>query len=615
MSRIRQHHPATQRGGHNNGRDDRQVMREVSFEQLVNRRPSDDRLTTESGYLSESHHSPPTDNRFSDRRQRREDSRHHFYGPPQPQSTGTFRNDRSQMMGQPFWASGENDPALRYFSGFNAASHAYDGSPGSSYSPSVHSRQSSPRGFRQASHRNYQPPGQRQSPMSAFYGVAQTSSSHDHLDYRRNSTLRYRGFADDGSDSAAAPANFRKSTSSTSVVPPSTTSSSAQASTSTPSSGSRKLSLVVDDVSHELSYRLENMLFDSLSEQIARLHESVTQPEELYQRKLELRPKILEAIQTTYEMAGLYIVGSSLNGFATGKSDMDMCLMLQKEEMDQRIEAREILQSIMPDLEGLEFVTSVQLIPAKVPILRMKFAAPYDDIVVDLNANNPVGIRNTHLLNYYSEFDWRVRPLVSVVKEWAKRRGINDANRSSFTSYSLVLLVIHYLQCGTSPPVLPSLQKLYPARFNHEADVRKMCIKDPLDPPPEQVWKKRNEKTLGDLLLGFFEYYAKHFNFDEQAISVRLGYRVSREYVVRSCPQRNLSQWRCVCIEEPFTQCNTAHSIHDERVFADIKRAFREGYETLDSTQNLDALLRAADNHPVIPAVASACLLNVEIME
>lgn len=71
--------------------------------------------------------------------------------------------------------------------------------------------------------------------------------------------------------------------------------------------------------------------------------------------------------------------------------------------MDQRIEAREILQSIMPDLEGLEFVTSVQLIPAKVPILRMKFAAPYDDIVVDLNANNPVGIRNTHLLNYYSE--------------------------------------------------------------------------------------------------------------------------------------------------------------------------------------------------------------------
>lgn len=46
--------------------------------------------------------------------------------------------------------------------------------------------------------------------------------------------------------------------------------------------------------------------------------------------------------------------------------------------------------------------------------------------------------------------DWRVRPLVSVVKEWAKRKGINDANKSSFTSYSLVLMVIHYLQCTFS---------------------------------------------------------------------------------------------------------------------------------------------------------------------
>lgn len=43
--------------------------------------------------------------------------------------------------------------------------------------------------------------------------------------------------------------------------------------------------------------------------------------------------------------------------------------------------------------------------------------------------------------------DWRVRPIVTVVKEWAKRRDMNDANRSTFTSYSLVLMVIHYFQC------------------------------------------------------------------------------------------------------------------------------------------------------------------------
>ena len=42
------------------------------------------------------------------------------------------------------------------------------------------------------------------------------------------------------------------------------------------------------------------------------------------------------------------------------------------------------------------------LIVAKVPILRIKPCAPFEDIVVDINANNSVAVRNTHLLCYYS---------------------------------------------------------------------------------------------------------------------------------------------------------------------------------------------------------------------
>lgn len=61
-----------------------------------------------------------------------------------------------------------------------------------------------------------------------------------------------------------------------------------------------------------------------------------------------------------------------------------------------------VLSSIMRALTDVQFITSMQMILAKVPILRMKFAKPFNDIVVDLNANNPVTIRNTHLLCYYS---------------------------------------------------------------------------------------------------------------------------------------------------------------------------------------------------------------------
>lgn len=40
----------------------------------------------------------------------------------------------------------------------------------------------------------------------------------------------------------------------------------------------------------------------------------------------------------------------------------------------------------------------------------------------------------------------RVRPLVLVVKKWARFHEINDASRGTLSSYSLALMVLHYLQ-------------------------------------------------------------------------------------------------------------------------------------------------------------------------
>lgn len=40
----------------------------------------------------------------------------------------------------------------------------------------------------------------------------------------------------------------------------------------------------------------------------------------------------------------------------------------------------------------------------------------------------------------------RVRPLVLVIKKWASFHEINDASRGTLNSYSLVLMVLHYLQ-------------------------------------------------------------------------------------------------------------------------------------------------------------------------
>ena len=44
-----------------------------------------------------------------------------------------------------------------------------------------------------------------------------------------------------------------------------------------------------------------------------------------------------------------------------------------------------------------------------------------------MSVNNPVCIRNTNLLYVYSQMDWRVRPLMTAIKAWAKSKGINEA--------------------------------------------------------------------------------------------------------------------------------------------------------------------------------------------
>lgn len=88
---------------------------------------------------------------------------------------------------------------------------------------------------------------------------------------------------------------------------------------------------------------------------------------------------------------------------------------------------------------------SPEVIHAKVPILKFK-GAEYG-FEVDLNCNNAVGIRNTHLLHCYTQLDWRVRPLVIIVKLWAQANCINNAKNMTISSYSLALMVIHFLQC------------------------------------------------------------------------------------------------------------------------------------------------------------------------
>lgn len=106
------------------------------------------------------------------------------------------------------------------------------------------------------------------------------------------------------------------------------------------------------------------------------------------------------------------------------------------------------------------------------------------------------------------------------VKMWAKRAELASARYGTLSSYSWVLMVVHFLQCGTQSPVLPNLLKECPEIFNDVVDVKNLDWD--LDVAGLKLKPSTNNATAAELLIGFFDYYV-NFNFDNWAISIRDG--------------------------------------------------------------------------------------------
>uniref|UniRef100_A0A667FG62 polynucleotide adenylyltransferase n=1 Tax=Lynx canadensis TaxID=61383 RepID=A0A667FG62_LYNCA len=300
---------------------------------------------------------------------------------------------------------------------------------------------------------------------------------------------------------------------------------------------------------------------DKLSQQILELFEACQQQVSDLKKKELCRTQLQREIQLLFHVCfpifRLFLVG-----------DGDLCLVVKEET------------KIFTDIHicpSAGYIERPQLIRAKVPIV--KFRDKVSCVEFDLNVNNIVGIRNTFLLRTYAYLENRVRPLVLVIKKWASHHEINDASRGTLSSYSLVLMVLHYLQ--TLPePILPSIQKIYPESFSPAIQLH-LVHQAPCNVPP---YLSKNESNLGDLLLGFLKYYATEFDWNSQMISVREA---------KAIPRPDGIEWRnkYICVEEPFDGTNTARAVHEKQKFDMIKDQFLKSWHRLKNKRDLNSIL------------------------
>ena len=98
-----------------------------------------------------------------------------------------------------------------------------------------------------------------------------------------------------------------------------------------------------------------------------------------------------------------------------------------------------------------------QIYHAKVPIV--KFRQDFLDLECDLSEFSSSGVEMSSLLYLWGNLDERVRPLVFVIRKWAKENDLVKSARptSFFTNFPLTLMVIFFLQTKT---ILPPFNKL-----------------------------------------------------------------------------------------------------------------------------------------------------------
>ena len=276
--------------------------------------------------------------------------------------------------------------------------------------------------------------------------------------------------------------------------------------------------------------------------------------------------------------ASLYLTGSMLNGFGGSSRDLDLVVIPPPGTMRGSVQylgdARRLLQETCGD-----YVKEKEFVPhTTVPLLILEDKTGQFEI--KLTVNNTNAILNTHLLHACSQQDPRVRPLVVAVVHWARQRDINTPRHHTLSSYALDLMVIHFLQLEA---VVPCLQKDHPAMFSGGNSVTSLDYDD------IPTFHSNNKMTLGELFVGFFEYY-NNFDFNADVISVRTGHILSREECQRYTYARRMGhrQWTAnMMIEDPYRRNNvTTYVSNDWGQWRKIRAAFRDAATVINNNMN-----------------------------
>lgn len=235
----------------------------------------------------------------------------------------------------------------------------------------------------------------------------------------------------------------------------------------------------------------------------------------------EIGKNIINTIKSTYPDAKVHFFGSRISGLGGMDSDLDIFLEIGNVENDNQADISKKLNKVTKLLRKTkDWNNFAPIAAARVPILRAFNIK--EGIDCDIGFSNALGERNTMLMKYFFELQPICHKMCLFLKKWL----LVTTLKSKFSTYTLVLMVIYYLQIEKLLPSVKSLQK----------DIEK-----PIELGPWQgdfIKKDLKELKIDKLsssnlncityLKNFFLFYTCTFDYKTSIICPYLGVSVLR---------------------------------------------------------------------------------------
>lgn len=261
------------------------------------------------------------------------------------------------------------------------------------------------------------------------------------------------------------------------------------------------------------------------------MYMSPTETEHLVRSTVVSRIRV--AIASLWPAARVEVFGSFRTGLYLPTSDVDLVVIGHWDKPPLWTLERELLARDIAERGSIKVLEK-----ATVPIVKM--TDKYSDVKVDISFNMSSGVKSAELIKQFKDRYPALARLVLVLKQFLLQRDLNEVFTGGISSYSLILMVVSFLQ---------------------------------LHPRPERL---RRPLNLGVLLIEFFELYGRKFNYVKTAIRVTDGgCYVAKDEVAMSDGHRPA----LLCIEDPLTPGNDiGRSIYGA---IQVKQAFDYGYVVL----------------------------------